>query len=158
MDAGIDRQIIKKKIKESVTSKGCRASLSSNEKPYLHGMYDGHLLGDLHRQLLVGQFPGEERPGVDVLLYPAAGEDAVQFGPQVAFGEEGEDDGFGDEGLEGALAVGLAVDADEHLPGLVLEATLLPEFVREGDVVEEVGQTAAERKRKRLVGLERYSP
>lgn len=81
MDAGIDSQIIKKKDKvKRYLRRGAEQSLSIYEKPYLHGMDGGHLLGDLRGQLLVGQFPSEEWSGVDVLLYPASGEDAVEFG------------------------------------------------------------------------------
>lgn len=102
-------------------------------------MDSGHFSGDMYGQPFVGQFPVQQRPGVDVLFDTTAGEDAVQLGSQSAFAQQREDDRFGDEGFESAFAVCLAVDADEHLArfiGVSLLGFLVHEGVRQGYVVE----------------------
>lgn len=111
---------------------------------YLHGMYGGHFVCNLHRKALVGQLLGRQRPGFDVLLDASAGEHPVQLRSEPALRQQGEDDTLGDEHLQASLAVRLAVDADQHLFRILL-AIVVRRLVRDG-VVDSDGGGAGVRK------------
>lgn len=89
----------------------------------------------------------------DVLFDASAREDAMQLWAQLALAEQREDDGVGEDGLQGLFAVGAAVDAEQHLLGLLLRSVFAGalhaldvagrvEVFGQRDVVQEVGQAA----------------